>query len=351
MALNRKRLVYFERFFHPVAEQVLAGADDIELVRLHYATPEAENWPEMQRAQGYHVSARTELREPWLGGAALIARCPDLLAMCSTGAGYDVIDVDACTKAGVIVCSQSGTNFEPVAEHAIGLILSLSKKIGLTNRALLRGGADDRYALMGNDIQHKTVGIVGIGKIGTRSAHFCRAFDMNVIAYDPYLTAEQIAARGARKVEFAELLAQSDFISVHCPRSKETINLFDAAAFAQMKPSAYFINTARGLIHNETALLEALRDKKIAGAGIDVFDVEPPPPDHPLLQLDNVVATPHTAGGTHEAAQAMSRASAEQWIDILRGRVPPRLVNPEAWPVYSERFERVIGSRPDPLPS
>ncbi|MSP05117.1 MAG: 3-phosphoglycerate dehydrogenase [Acetobacteraceae bacterium] len=349
MALNRKPLVYFERFFDPIAEQILGAADDIELVRLHYATPEAEIWPEMQRTCGYHVSARTELRDPWLGGAALLTRCPDLLAMCSTGAGYDVIDVDACTKTGVIVCSQSGTNFEPVAEHAIGLILSLSKKIGLANRALLRGDAHDRYALMGNDIQHKTVGIVGLGKIGTRSAHFSRAFDMNVIAYDPYLTAEKIAARGARKVEFAELLTQSDFISIHCPRTQETINLFDAAAFARMKPNAYFINTARGLIHNEAALLEALISKKISGAGIDVFDVEPPPPDHPLLHLDNVIATPHTAGGTHEAALAMSRATAEQWIDILRGRVPPRLVNPEAWPLYTERFERVIGFRPDHL--
>lgn len=349
MAPNRKRLIYFERFFHPVAEQILGAQDDIELARLEYATPVAKNWPEMQRAQGYHVSARTELRDPWLGDAVLIAQCPDLLAMCSTGAGYDVIDVDACTKAGVIVCSQSGTNFEPVAEHAIGLILSLSKKIGLTNRALLRGDAHDRYALMGNDIQNKTVGIVGLGKIGTRNAHFCRAFDMNVIAYDPYLTAGYISARGARKVDFSELLAQSDFISIHCPRTKETINLFDAEAFARMKPSAYFINTARGLIHNETALLDALNMKKIAGAGLDVFDVEPPPPDHPLLHLDNVVATPHTAGGTHEAALAMSRATAEQWIEILRGRVPPRLVNPEAWPLYTKRFERVLGFRPDSL--
>ncbi len=303
----------------------------------------------MERACGYHVGARTELVEPWFGSTALLARCPDLLAMCSTGAGYDVIDVDACTAHGVIVCSQSGTNNEPVAEHAIGFILALSKKMGLTNRALLRGAAGNRYDLMGNDIQHKTVGIVGLGKIGTRTAHFCRAFDMEVIACDPYLTAEQIAERGARKVEFAELLARSDFVSVHCPRTQETIDLFDAAAFAQMKPSAYFINTARGRIHSEAALLEALRRGQIAGAGLDVFDVEPPPADHPLLQLDNVMATPHIAGGTHEAAQNMSRAAAEQWIDLLRGRVPPRLVNPEAWPLYAERFERVLGFRPDAL--
>ena len=349
MVWNRKRLVFFERFFHPVAEEILGGQDDIELVRLQYDTDAALNWREMERACGYHVGARTELVEPWFGNAALLARCPDMLALCSTGAGYDVIDVEACTAGGVIVCSQSGTNNEPVAEHAIGFILALSKKMGLTNRALLRNAASNRYDLMGNDVQHKTVGIVGLGKIGTRTATFCHVFDMDVIAYDPYLTAEQIAERGARKVEFAELLARSDFVTVHCPRTQETVNLFDGSAFAQMKSSAYFINTARGLIHNEAALLGALQRKQIAGAGLDVFDVEPPPADHPLLQLDNVMATPHIAGGTHEAAQNMSKAAAEQWIDLLRGRVPPRLVNPEAWPLDSERFERILGFRPDAL--
>ncbi len=349
MALNRKRLVFFERFFHKVAEDILGAQEDIELVRLGYATQTAQTWEEMSRAQGYHVGARTELRDPWFGDAALLARCPDMLALCSTGAGYDVIDVAACTKAGVIVCNQSGTNSEGVAEHAIGMILALSKKIGLTNRALLRGAANDRYALMGNDILGKTVGIVGLGNIGRRTAKFCAVFDMEVIAYDPYLTAEEIAARGARKVAFEELLARSDYVTVHCPRNAETIGMFDAASFAQMKPSAYFINTARGLIHKETDLLAALKSNRIAGAGLDVFDEEPPPADHPLLQLENVIGTPHIAGGTYESTRSMSQASAEQWIDILRGRVPPRLVNPEAWPAYSDRFERIIGYRPDPI--
>jgi D-3-phosphoglycerate dehydrogenase len=350
MTVNRKRLVFFERFFHPIANQVLESADDIELVRLELSSPEAENWAEMSRACGYHASGRTEMVDTWLGGETLLARCPNMLAMCSTGAGYDVIDVDACTARGVIVCNQGGTNHEAVAEHAIGMILSLSKKIGLGNRALMRSAAPDRFALLGNDIQSKTVGIVGLGNIGTKTAKFCRAFDMDVIAYDPYLSAEVIGERGARKVDWPALLAQSDFISVHCPRSRETVGMFDGAAFAQMKPSAYFINTARGLIHSEGALLEALQRQQIAGAGLDVFDEEPPPSDHPLLQLDNVIATPHIAGATHEGAREMSRASAEQWIDILRGRVPPRLINPEAWPLYSDRFEAILGFRPALLP-
>lgn len=349
MAVNCKRLVFFERWFDPVAEQILSAQDDIELVRLQYADAVDDNWGVLSTACGYQVSARTELMPPWFGDGALLTRCPRLLAMSSTGAGYDVIDVAGCTAAGVLVVNQSGTNSEPVAEHAIGLILSLSKRIGLTNRALLKGTANDRYAMIGNDIKGKTVGIVGIGQIGRLTSKYANAFDMRVLAYDPYLTAQQIAERGATKVDFATLLVEADFVTVHCPRNAETLGMFGADTFVRMKPTAYFINTARGMIHKEDALLAALHARQIAGAGIDVFDVEPPPPDHPLLQLDNVVATPHIAGATIEASHNMSKAAAEQWIDLLRGRVPPRLVNPEAWKLYSERFESIIGYRPDAL--
>jgi len=162
-------------------------------------------------------------------------------------------------------------------------------------------------------------------------------------------TEQQVAERGAQKVDFATLLAESDFITVHCPRNSETLGMFNAEAFARMKPNAFFVNTARGKIHEEGALLEALNARRIAGAGIDVFDVEPPPPDHPLLHLDTVMATPHIAGATVETSYDMTKAAAEQWIDLLRGRVPPRLVNPEIWSRYSDRFEQIIGFRPDPI--
>lgn len=349
MAVNRKRLAFFERWFDPIAEKILSAHEDIELVRLRYADTEDDNWGALSAACGYQVSARTELMRPWFGDADLLARCPRLLAMSSTGAGHDVIDVAACTAAGVLVVNQSGTNSEPVAEHAIGLMLSLSKRIGLTNRALLKGMANDRYAMIGHDIKGKTVGIVGIGQIGRLTSKYANAFDMRVIAYDPHLTEQQIAERGATKVDFVTLLGEADFISIHCPRNAETLGMFGSVEFARMKPTAYFINTARGMIHKEDALLAALHGGQIAGAGIDVFDVEPPPPDHPLLHLDNVVATPHIAGATFEAIHNMSQAAAEQWIDLLRGRVPQRLVNPEAWPLYSDRFESIIGYRPDPL--
>jgi D-3-phosphoglycerate dehydrogenase len=269
--------------------------------------------------------------------------------MSTIGAGYDVIDVGACNNAGIIVCNQSGTNKETVAEHTLAFMLALAKKITVANRIMLREDGTDRLMFVGNDLQSKTLGVVGIGNIGTRTGQFGRMLDMQVLAYDPYLTEAQIARRGGAKVELAELLERSDFICVHRPRSRETMGMFGAAEFAKMKLTAYFINTARGGIHNESDLAQALRQGRIAGAGIDVFDVEPPPRNHPLLQLDNVVATPHTAGFTSEAWYNVSLAAAEQWIALLRGRVPPRLVNPEAWPLHSQRFEALFGFRPDAL--
>ncbi len=146
MAVNLKRLVYFDSFMDPVANAIIGRRDDIDLVRLDYAAPVDENWLEFSRAHGYQVQPRGELREPWFGDAALLARCPNMLALSSTGAGYDMIDVDACTSAGVIVVNQSGTNWEPVAEHALGMMLSLSKKIAQSERAMKRTPDLDRRA-------------------------------------------------------------------------------------------------------------------------------------------------------------------------------------------------------------
>jgi D-3-phosphoglycerate dehydrogenase len=153
---------------------------------------------------------------------------------------------------------------------------------------------------------------------------------MTVLAYYPYLTAEQTSARGATKVELSDLLRRSDYITVHCPRTEETFGLFGAAHFAMMKPTAYFINTARGGIHDEPALADAVKSGQISGAGLDVFLQEPPDLDHPLLHIDNVIVTPHNAGMTTESMLEMVAATAQQWIDVFHGKVPPRMVNPEA---------------------
>jgi D-3-phosphoglycerate dehydrogenase len=169
---------------------------------------------------------------------------------------------------------------------------------------------------------------------------------MQVIACDPYLDDATVAARGAVKVTLEELLRRADFVSINCPLDDGTRGMIGAKEFALMQPHAYFITTARGSIHDERALAEALRTKRIAGAGVDVWDKEPPPSEHPLLQFDNVIASPHTAGVTHEARANMGRIAAEQLIMTLDGKRPPRIVNPEVWPAYAERFARTFGIRP-----
>jgi D-3-phosphoglycerate dehydrogenase / 2-oxoglutarate reductase len=273
---------------------------------------------------------------------------PNLLVVSTSGAGYDTVDVKDCTEAGVLVVNQTGGNAEAVAAHVVAMMLMLSKQIIQTNHALRRGTMRDRTAFMGNDVQGRTIGIVGLGNVGRRVAELCRGlFAMQVIACDPYLDADTIKARGAVKVALDELLRRADFVSINCPLDEGTRGMIGAREFALMQPHAFFITTARGFIHDERALAEALRSKQIAGAGIDVWDKEPPPPDHPLLQFDNVVASPHTAGVTREARANMGRIAAEQLIMTLDGKRPPRIVNPQVWPVYAKRFEQTFGFAPE----
>jgi len=349
MTANASRLIYFEEWMDsPAALAKLAEAPDIQVDRLTYAGDAQENETALSRAHGYQVQSRTELVEPWFPDEALLARAPNLVALSSTGAGYDYIDVAACTAQGLAVVNQTGTNKESVAEHALGMMLAISKQMIQADRRLRREAGVDRMQYTGVELLGKTLGVVGIGQIGTRTAELCRrALDMRVIAYDPYLSEEEIAAKGAEKVAFDRLLADSDFITVHCPRTEETLGMFGQEAFKAMKNSAVFVITARGGIADEAALAEALISGEIVGAGVDVFWEEPPKPDHPLMALDNVLVTPHHAGITVEANRNMSAGAAEQWIQLLRGKRPPRLVNPEVWPAYQDRFERIMGFRPE----
>lgn len=350
MATNIKRIIYFHHRIDATAERVRAARSDIDMTRYEFDGPLEENWKAVAAAHGYHASARTEMRAPWFPDGELIARAPNLLAVCSLGAGYDVIDVDACTKAGILVCNQSGANKEAVAEHALGLMLNLSKKIALTDRLLRREKNLDRFLYTGNDMLGKTVGIIGLGNIGSRVAELCKGlFRMTVLAYDPYLTKEQMEKRNATKVELNELLERADYVTLHCPRTKETFGLIGYDQIARMKPSAYFVNTSRGGTYVEEDLARALSDKKIAGAGIDVFLDEPPPHDHPLMAFENVILTPHNAGTTHEAQANVAIFASDQWLEIMDGKVPSRLINREAWPKYTERFQKILGFKPQPL--
>jgi D-3-phosphoglycerate dehydrogenase len=352
------RLVYFDQWTDPVAGEIIADHGGFEVTRLEITGPVAANWAGLEQAHGYQSLIRTEVpRNPgvadqWITGPALLDRCPQLLAVCSAGAGYDIIDVDACTAAGVIVCNNSGPGREAVAEHALGLMLALAKKIALADRMIRREVVQDRTALRSTELFGKTLGIVGVGQIGGRLVELCAPFAMTVLAYDPYLSDDQAAARGVSCVELDELLERADFVHLNCPLTTETEGLMGAEQFARMKPAAFFITTARGPVHDEVALYDALASGAIAGAGIDVFHDEPPDPTHPLLSLDTVMASPHTAGLTVEATRDVALATAEQWITIFAGKVPPRLVNPEVWPAYSERFAAQFGVRPveEPCP-
>jgi D-3-phosphoglycerate dehydrogenase / 2-oxoglutarate reductase len=349
MSVNNKRVFYVKYLAHQIYAEILQARPDVRLDRLENESADEITGPVLAAAHAYQIgAARDELAARFHADRDLLVRAPNLLIVSSNGAGYDPVDVEACTAAGVLVVNQSGGNANSVAEHALGMLLTLSKRIIEGDRALRRAPNVNRNALIGTEAQGKTIGIVGIGHVGRRIAELCRGlFAMKVLAYDPYLSSAEIAARGAEKVELDELLRRSDYVSISCPLTPDNRGMIGAREFALMQPHAYFITTARGFIHDEDALLAALRDRRIAGAGLDVWAKEPPPPDHPLLQFDNVLASPHTAGVTREARINMGRIAAEQILGALDGRRPPRIINPEVWPHYAERFQRAFGFAPE----
>jgi D-3-phosphoglycerate dehydrogenase len=348
MSVNNKRVFYVKYLSHPIYADILRARPDVRLDRLENDSPDNVAAPILSAAHAYQVgAARDELAKHFHVDQDLLRRAPNLLIVSSNGAGYDPVDVDACTAAGVLVVNQSGGNANSVAEHALAMLLTLSKRIIEADRALRRDANVNRNTLMGTEAQGKTIGIVGLGNVGRRIAALANGLlGMKVLAFDPYLPATEMAACGGEKVELDELLRRSDYVSISCPLTKESRGMIGAREFALMQPHAYFITTARGFIHDEPALLEALRDKRIAGAGLDVWAKEPPPADHPLLQFDNVLASPHTAGVTKEARENMGRIAAEQLLDALDGKRPPRIINPEVWPGYARRFERTFGFAP-----
>lgn len=345
MPAKRKNVVRFDLPLDPAFDQRLAHEPDIDLRVCTRADPQDACWTALERAHVYHVSsAKDELPRPWFVTAGLLERCPALLCVSTFGAGYDTVDVAACTKAGVAVVNQAGGNANSVAEHTFGLMLALSRRIIECDRRLRREQGFSREDVMGHEIGGKVLGIIGIGHVGTRVAALAHAFGMEVLATDPYLTEEEIGRRGAASVSLEDLLQRSDVVSLHCPRAQDTVGMIGARALRRMKQGAQFITTARGGIHDEAALLEALQSGHIGGAGLDVWEHEPPALDHPLLKLDSVIASFHTAGVTHEARRNVAAMAAEQVVGALKGGRPPRLINPEVWPVYTARFEAVLGA-------
>jgi D-3-phosphoglycerate dehydrogenase len=343
-----KRVFWFNDNKTPNVTDILSKEEDFAVYRLTFDSPADQNWAVMTTCHAYCIiSSRDEIPEQYKGTTALIERCKELLVISTSGAGYDPVDVSACTAAGILVVNQAGANAEAVAEHVVGMLLALTKNIMQTDRSLRKERGIPREVFKGRNAQGRTVGIVGLSHVGSRVARICgKGLEMRVLAHDPFLSEAQITERGAIPVRLDELLSQSDYVTIHCLLNDATRGLIGRREFELMQPSAFLINTARGGIVDEEALAEALADGQIAGAGIDVWVVEPPPLDHQLLSFDNVIATYHTAGVTVDSRRNMAHWNAEQLVQIFKGEPPPRLINPEAWERFAWRFEQAFGFRP-----
>jgi len=346
---NARRVFWFNDNKTPNVYDALSKVDTLVSYKLEFDSPEDENWQIIETSHGYCItSARDEVPDHYKGTGELLDRCKDMLVISTSGAGYDPVDVAACTERGVLVVNQTGANAEAVAEHAVGMMLSLTKNIPQTDKSLRTERGVDRETFKGWNAEEKTVGIIGLGNTGRRVARICGlGLNMRVIAYDPYISDQDFKERSAIKTDLEELLAQADFVSIHCPYNEETTDMIDRAELALMQPSAFLVNCSRGGIANEDAMAEALEDKQIRGIGLDVWVVEPPAMDHPLLKFDNLIATYHTAGVTVESRTNMSTWNAEQMDEVLHGKRPARLINPEAWDKFCDRYEVLFGDRPE----
>jgi D-3-phosphoglycerate dehydrogenase len=266
----------------------------------------------------------------WMG-PTLFARLPGLKVVVRGGVGFDNIDVEAATRAGVIVCNVVDYGSQEVANHAFAMLLALNRKLVPLNQALREG----KHLPPAQSMPHtrrfsgETLGLVSFGLIAREVAKRAHGFDMNVIAFDPYVDPAVARAMNVELVELPDLMARSDYVSIHTPLSSATRGLIGEAELRSMKPSAYLVLTSRGGIVDEAALAEALRDGRLAGAALDVWDTEPPPPDHPLLQLDNVIGSMHMAWYSEVSVVILRTRFAEAAADVLDGIMPRSVVNPE----------------------
>lgn len=248
--------------------------------------------------------------------------------------GFDHIDLETATARGIPVAHVPDFCTREVADHTIALLLACVRKITQLN-AMLHAGTWDRMALSPMmPVYGKTLGLIGLGRIGQQVARRAAAFDLRLIAYDPYVSHDVAARSGVELVPLERLLRESDFISLHTPLTPETRHLLSDSQFALMKESALVFNTARGPVIDEAALIRALESGRIAGAGLDVFEREPVAPDNPLLGMANVVVTPHAGGYSEESIRTVRRLAAEEMARILRGEQPRNLVNRELSPLW-----------------
>jgi D-3-phosphoglycerate dehydrogenase / 2-oxoglutarate reductase len=262
-----------------------------------------------------------------------------LRGVVTPGVGIEKVDVAAATELGIAVANSPGNSIT-MSEATLLLMLSVAKQMPQWIEKA-RSGTEPTLSMRGMELHGKTIGLVGLGRIGRLVAGLARAFGMRVLAYDPYVTSSDLA----ELTTLEQVLREADFVSCHPVLTSETFHLINAERLALMKPSAYLINTSRGGVIDEPALIEALRNKQIAGAGLDVFETEPPALDNPLLKMDNVIGTPHGLGHAEESLLRCAGMTEENVLALVDGRLPPYLVNPKVqWRVLQ-------ASAKDPVPT
>lgn len=314
---------------HPAGIERLRAAAEVDL-----ATGLAPEDLRERLSQADALVVRSDTRVT----ADLIGAAPRLQVIARAGVGVDNVDVSAATERGIVVVNSPEGNTIAAAEHTVAMILALSRKIPAASRSL-RAGEWQRSAFVGVEVYNKTLGIIGFGKVGREVARRAHGLGMRVIASDLYVSPEQAQRDNVDLVELDELLASSDYLSLHVPLTRETTNLLDREAFARMRDGVRIINCARGGLVDEDALLEALESGKAAGAALDVFAKEPPDADHPLLRHERVICTPHLGANTEEAQINVSLDIAEQVLAVLDGRPPRTAVNMPA--VSPEVYARI----------
>jgi phosphoglycerate dehydrogenase-like enzyme len=309
---------YFERFYAlEVKPEHLAGIDGLVVLR------------------------------PWVKRTAFARGAGDLVVIGRSGAGYDKVDVRACTDHDVALFNAPLALNHPTASAALLLLLALAKRLPQQERVVRQGRWDLQESVMGDELQGRTLGILGLGHSGRELVRLVGPFAMRVLAFSPHADPAMADALGVRLTSLEEVLRQADFVSLHCRLTEQTRHLLGAAELALLKPTAYLVNVARGGLIDQPALVRVLRERSIAGAGLDVFEVEPVPPDDPLLALDNVIVTPHWLASSSDVWRATGRAMAEGMLRAACGRVPEHLVNPEVLdrPGFRAKLARFAGNK------
>lgn len=315
MATNKKK-IFVTQTLSQGARALLTQREDIELVEF----PNLISAKEFVAMLKEHAPVYGVALGATSFGEAELEASKDMKVVTRIGVGYDAVDVPALSRRKVPLMVAGTANSPSVAEQALFMMLVLAKRAVEMDTMVKEGTWPHRLGKLPFDLYGKTVLIVGFGRIGTRTAKRCLAMEMNVLVYDPYKDAGGIKAAGCEPVADLEAaLPRADFVTLHCPKTPETVGMMNAARIGRMKPSAYLINTARGGIVVEKDLYEALSSGRLAGAGLDVFEQEPPPTSNPLFALPNVITAPHVAGVTVEAVDRMSEQTARNILSALDG--------------------------------